>query len=146
MKKAWVLSYLLSTQRRLWSDWATGWMPRLIWVFAGCTLTLLVLSCCSSNCTWSSKLLLVLCWTRDPETSCLILLSCLTKPWVWFSLFIPWFTFCWPPNLWPEGFALGFWLGRTSLPSNSCRWDLPACSVLASLKSQNRESNELLPT
>ena len=23
----------------------TGWMPRLIWVFAGCTVTLLVLSC-----------------------------------------------------------------------------------------------------
>ena len=26
-----------------------GWMPRLIWVFAGRTLILLVLSCCSSN-------------------------------------------------------------------------------------------------
>ena len=27
----------------------TGRMPRVIWVFAGCTLTLLVLSCCGSN-------------------------------------------------------------------------------------------------
>ena len=34
MKKAWVLSYPLSAQRRLWSDWG---MPRLIWIFAGCT-------------------------------------------------------------------------------------------------------------
>ena len=30
-------------QRRLWSDWANA---RLIWVFAGCTVVLLVLSCC----------------------------------------------------------------------------------------------------
>ena len=37
MKKAWVLSYPLSTQRRLWSQ--TGRMPRLIWVFAGHTVT-----------------------------------------------------------------------------------------------------------
>ena len=42
MKKAWVLSYPLSSQRRLWSAWAVA---RLIWVFAGRTLTLLVLSC-----------------------------------------------------------------------------------------------------
>ena len=63
----------LCTQRRLWSAWAstqsdqssawrnlgslathsvhskdsdqTGWMPRLIWVFAGRTVTLLILSC-----------------------------------------------------------------------------------------------------
>ena len=53
MKKPWVLSYPFSAQRRLWSDWAdaqaehsedsdqTWWMPRLIWVFAGCTVTLL---------------------------------------------------------------------------------------------------------
>ena len=34
MKKAWVLSYPLSAQRRLWSDWAD---TRLIWVFTGCT-------------------------------------------------------------------------------------------------------------
>ena len=27
----------------------TGRMPRLVWVFAGCTVILLVLSCCSSN-------------------------------------------------------------------------------------------------
>ena len=48
----------LSTWRKLGSiatHWAhsedsyqTGWMPRLIWVFAGRTLTLLVLSCCGS--------------------------------------------------------------------------------------------------
>ena len=31
MKKAWVLSYPLSAQRRLW-------LPRLIWVLAGCTV------------------------------------------------------------------------------------------------------------
>ena len=42
MKKHWVLSYPLSAQRRLWSDWR---MPRLIWVFAGRTAILLVLSC-----------------------------------------------------------------------------------------------------
>ena len=41
MEKAWVLSYPLGAQGRLWSDWR---MPRLIWVFAGRTLTLLVLS------------------------------------------------------------------------------------------------------
>ena len=34
MKKAWVLSYPLSAQRRLWSDWR---MPRLILVFTGRT-------------------------------------------------------------------------------------------------------------
>ena len=28
----------------------TGRLPRLIWVFAGCTLILLVLSCCGSYC------------------------------------------------------------------------------------------------
>ena len=50
---------LLSTSRNLGSS-ATHWihnkdsnqteqMPRLIWVFAGCTVTLLVLSWCSSN-------------------------------------------------------------------------------------------------
>ena len=35
MKKTWVLSYPLSTQRRLIR---LGRMPRLIWVFAGCTV------------------------------------------------------------------------------------------------------------
>ena len=39
MKKAWVLSYPLSAQRRLRSVWAYA-----IWVFAGRTLILLVLS------------------------------------------------------------------------------------------------------
>ena len=46
MKKPWVLSYPLSAQRRLWSDWG---MPRLIWVFAGRTLILLVLTCHGSS-------------------------------------------------------------------------------------------------
>ena len=41
MKKAWVLSYPLSAQQRLWSDWAD---PRLIWVFTGRTVILLVLA------------------------------------------------------------------------------------------------------
>ena len=50
MTKDWVLSYPLSAQRRLWSDCTatnfdqTWQMPRLIWVFAGCTVILLVLS------------------------------------------------------------------------------------------------------
>ena len=48
MKKHWVLSYPLSAQRRLWSD---GRMPRLIWVFAGRTLILLVLS----NFRWKQE-------------------------------------------------------------------------------------------
>ena len=40
MKKTWVLRYPSSAQRRL----ITGRMPRLIWVFAGRTVILLVLS------------------------------------------------------------------------------------------------------
>ena len=46
MKKAWDLSSLLSTSEE--SD-ETGWMPRLIGVFAGCTVILLVLSQGGSN-------------------------------------------------------------------------------------------------
>ena len=42
MKKPLVLSYPLSAQQRLWSDWVDA---RLIWVFAGRTLTWMVLSC-----------------------------------------------------------------------------------------------------
>ena len=45
MKKPGVLSYPLSAQQKLESDWAE---PRLIRVFAGCTVTVLVLSHCSS--------------------------------------------------------------------------------------------------
>ena len=53
MKKAWVLSYPLSAQQRLWSDCANA---QVIWVFAGLTLILLVLSCCSSCCEpWSNS-------------------------------------------------------------------------------------------
>ena len=44
-KKAWVLSYSLSAQQRLLSDWR---IPRLIWVFAGPTSILLILSCAGS--------------------------------------------------------------------------------------------------
>ena len=55
MMKAWTLSYLSSEQQRLWSDWAysdqTGRMPRLIRVFAGRTLILLVLSW-GGSCIW----------------------------------------------------------------------------------------------
>ena len=46
MKKPWVLSYPLSPSED--SD-QTGRIPRLIWVFAGRTLILLVLSCRGSN-------------------------------------------------------------------------------------------------
>ena len=42
MKKPWALSYPLSAQQ---DSVQTGQMPRLIWVFAGRTLILLVLSC-----------------------------------------------------------------------------------------------------
>ena len=46
MKKAWVLSFPLSTRRRLWSDCADVQAARMpSWVFAGRTLILLVLSC-----------------------------------------------------------------------------------------------------
>ena len=55
MKKSWVLSYPLSTQRRFWSDWADaqaiklgrcpGWSESSLGVHA----ILLVLSCCGSN-------------------------------------------------------------------------------------------------
>ena len=85
MKKAWVHSYPLSAQWRLWSDWGvfvvrmkkawvhsyplstrdlwahnedsdqTGQMPRLIWVFAGCTVILLVLPWGSSNVIYCTK-------------------------------------------------------------------------------------------
>ena len=48
MKKACVLSYPLSTQGRLWSDWADAQADR---VFAGRTVILLVLLCsCSIKC------------------------------------------------------------------------------------------------
>ena len=46
MKKPWVLSYPLSALRR----------PRLIWVFAGRTLVLLVLSCRGSNTLWVASI------------------------------------------------------------------------------------------
>ena len=68
MKKAWVLSYPQSAQRRLWSD---GRMPRLIWVFAGHTVILLVLSWSGSSGFHSDHLSLtitgasfntILCW------------------------------------------------------------------------------------
>ena len=60
MKKAWVLSYSLSAQRRLWS----GRMPRLIWVFAWHTATALVLSCRGSCIAWHPDPL-ILIWSRN---------------------------------------------------------------------------------
>ena len=65
MKKAWVLSYSLSAERRLWSDWADAQADlshplSLIWVFAGRTATLLVLSYRGSN-SWYQALTLP-CW------------------------------------------------------------------------------------
>ena len=52
MKKAWVLSYPLSAQRRLWSDWAA----------AGRTVTLLVLSCRGSfDLEWCKAVAFWLC-------------------------------------------------------------------------------------
>ena len=64
MKKAWVLSYPLSAQRRLWSDWATD--LSLTWAHT----ILLVLSCRGSNVnqTWplitacSDEFSWSLCW------------------------------------------------------------------------------------
>ena len=95
-KKAWVFSYPLSTQRRLWSDWAStqsdqsslsawrklgslathwahsedsdqsGRMPRLIRVFAGHTVILLVLSWGGSNIWAISWLLQTVIILLDP--------------------------------------------------------------------------------
>ena len=64
MKKACVLSYPLSAQRRLWTDRADAQADP--WVFAGRTVTLLVLSCRGSyfHC------FLVL-WTFSPTISAL---------------------------------------------------------------------------
>ena len=59
MKEAWVLSYPLSAQWRLWLDWADAQMPRLIWVFAWRTVTLLVLSCRGwYSVEWAIKLII----------------------------------------------------------------------------------------
>ena len=46
MKKPWVLSYPLSAQLRLWSDWAHAQADLSL---AGRTVPLLVLLCCGSN-------------------------------------------------------------------------------------------------
>ena len=45
----------------------TGRMPRLIWVFAGRTLTLLVLSCCGSNAVSSVITISFCCYTYAEE-------------------------------------------------------------------------------
>ena len=52
MKKPWALSYPLSAIED--SD-QTGQMPRLIWVFAGCTVILLVLSWGGSFCIKNAR-------------------------------------------------------------------------------------------
>ena len=57
MKKAWVLSYPLSATND--SD-QTGWMSRLIWVFAGVTVILLVLSLGGSFICLRNKLFLTM--------------------------------------------------------------------------------------
>ena len=70
MKKAWVLSYPLSASEDFDQ---TGRMPRLIWVFAGRTLILLVLSCRGSNGhLWeNSHGSLYLDWTTGDKQSIL---------------------------------------------------------------------------
>ena len=57
-EESWVLSYPLSAQRRLWSDWA---MPWLIWVFAGRAVILLVL-------TWDGSMIELLKSTWNQNT------------------------------------------------------------------------------
>ena len=52
MKKPWVPSYPLSASE---DSNQSGWMPRLIWVFAGRTVILLVLSCRGSNLCWKAS-------------------------------------------------------------------------------------------
>ena len=56
LKKVWALSYPLSAQRR-------QRMPRLIWVFAGRTVILLLLSRGGSN-------ILPCCWTHQSQPTC----------------------------------------------------------------------------
>ena len=46
MRKHWVLSYQLSAQRRVWSDWADAQADLSL---RGAHVILLVLSCCGSN-------------------------------------------------------------------------------------------------
>ena len=58
-EKIWVLTYPLSAQQRLWSDWVDA---RRIWVFAGRTLILLALSCHGSYYEFSEE------WARAQET------------------------------------------------------------------------------
>ena len=52
MKKPWVPSYPLSARE---DSNQSGWMPRLIWVFDGRTVILLVLSCRGSNLCWKAS-------------------------------------------------------------------------------------------
>ena len=69
MKKPWFLSYPLSAQWRLWSDWAssedsdqTGRMPRLIWVFAGCTSFCWFCHVIAHTCSLNPFIYLMLQW------------------------------------------------------------------------------------
>ena len=56
MKKAWVLSYPLSAQRRLWSDWADAQADlSLRWVhshFVGFVMRRLIIFCLSQSTIW----------------------------------------------------------------------------------------------
>ena len=76
MKKAWVLSFSLSAQGRLWSEWAHA-QGRQICVFAGRTPIWLVLSCLSS-CFFiaRTKVQLIECWACEaPIQSCWYILK-----------------------------------------------------------------------
>ena len=67
MKKAWVLSYPLSAQRRYDQ---TGRMLRLIWVFAGCTVILFVLSWGGSYEPRHEKTCFALCEQQRRRSAC----------------------------------------------------------------------------
>ena len=86
----------------------TGWMPRLIWVFAGCTVTLLVLSCCGSNYTnitlwqqpfWTTKCMknLVLTHLSHDMTKWVCAQQRLRSSWasVWSESSLGAQSFCW---------------------------------------------------
>ena len=75
LRSAWLSTQSDQSLGSLATHWAhsedsdqTGWMPRLIWVFAGHTVTFLVLSCCGSYgmsrfcyswCSWRYNFILV---------------------------------------------------------------------------------------
>ena len=64
LKKAWVFSYPLSASKD--SD-RTGRMPRLTWVFAGRTVTLLVFFMLRLSCSSGMLSSFILCWVCFPK-------------------------------------------------------------------------------